>query len=498
MLTYFRRLLTAGFAYQLGEALAKVVALALLPVYTHFLSPSNYGTADVLTTAIVLLSIVIRFGIDEAFVRFHFLDSDTARRVRIARMATGFTALLTTITLLLGIVFASDVSQLLLGFRDATLLSFAALGLWAFTNLEVAYALLRVEERRREYLVASLINVGLTIAFTVPLVVAARMGARGLLLGNYSASAIVLVGLWWRLREQVGFTPGRLHRPELGPMLRYGLPTVPADVSVYALNVVDRFYIYRHVSPADAGRYSLAVKLATAVTLVVRGFQYAWPPLAYSIESDEEASRLYARVTTWYVAVTGYVVVGLALLGRWVLRAFAAPSFFGAHQALPWVAMGWALYGLFLVFVVIAGRARVTTRNLPAAAVGLVVNVVAILLLVGPLGIAGAGVALSLAYVAILIVMRILTRNLFHVAFEWGRLGLLVAVFGAAWGAGDSLLPDTGLAGFAARAGALVAIPAVLWAARFLDPGEREGLTRLVAAARLRIAGGPRSGPSDL
>ena len=40
------------------------------------------------------------------------------------------------------------------------------------------------------------------------------------------------------------------------------------------------------------------------------------------------------------------------------------------------MALGWALYGLWVVFLVIAGRAKVTTRNFPAALAGLVVNVV--------------------------------------------------------------------------------------------------------------------------
>ena len=64
------------------------------------------------------------------------------------------------------------------------------------------------------------------------------------------------------------------------------------------------------------------------------------------------------------------------LLGRWAVRLLAAPEYYAAHEALPWVALGWALYGLFLVFVSIAGRAKVTTRTFPAAAAGLVVNVV--------------------------------------------------------------------------------------------------------------------------
>ena len=109
----------------------------------------------------------------------------------------------------------------------------------------------------------------------------------------------------------------------------------------------------------------------------VRAFQYAWPPLAYSIVDDAEAARVYARITTYYVLFTGLVVAGLALLGRWLVRLFAAPEFFAAHEALPWVALGWALYGLFLVLVAMAGRAQVTVRNAPAALCGLIVNVAA-------------------------------------------------------------------------------------------------------------------------
>ena len=55
----------------------------------------------------------------------------------------------------------------------------------------------------------------------------------------------------------------------------------------------------------------------------------------------------------------------------------------------------------------ISGRARVTSRNFPAGATGLVVNVVLLLVLVphsgAGLGIAGAGIALCGAYVAMLL-----------------------------------------------------------------------------------------------
>ena len=41
------------------------------------------------------------------------------------------------------------------------------------------------------------------------------------------------------------------------------------------------------------------------------------------------------------------------------------------------LALGWTLYGLYQVMIVITGRARMMQRNIPAATAGLVVNVIA-------------------------------------------------------------------------------------------------------------------------
>jgi O-antigen/teichoic acid export membrane protein len=487
--SYLRRLLTTGAAYQAADAVSKLIALGLLPVYTRHLTRGDYGTAELLLTAVILLSIVVRLGIGEALVRFHFLDADRDRRRRIARTATGLLFATTTATALAAAALAGPLSEALLGAERPAELRAAALGLWAFSNLELAYALLRVEERARAFVLASLANVGLTVALTLWLVVARDEGAFGLLLGNFGASAVVLLGLWWALRGALGMRAGGIDRIELGPMLRFGLPTVPAEVSVFALFFVDRLWLYRLESEEAAGLYSLSVKLAAVVVFTVRAFQYAWPPLAYSIEDDAEARRVYARITTYYVLFTGVVVAGLALLGRWVVRLFAAPAFFPAHEALPWVALGWALYGLFLVLVAMAGRARVTVRNVPAALAGLAANVALLALLVPPLGIAGAGLALVGAYAVMLAAMYALTRGLFPVPFEWGRLGLVVLVAGGLAAAGELALPAEGAAGFAGRALVLLAVPALLWAVGFVRPEEAAGARALVARYS-----GPRPG----
>jgi O-antigen/teichoic acid export membrane protein len=489
VLGYLKRLITTGAAYQFGDILAKGLALLTLPLYTHHLDPSAYGTAESLLTAVILASILLRVGVGEAFIRFYFDDEDTARRDRIARTATATVAWTTSLAAVIAVVFAAPLSRLLLGVRDPLLLDCAVVGLWAFTNLEMAYAQLRVDERSRTYILASGANVLMTVAFTTTLVVFAGQGARGLLLGNFGASALVVLGLWWVLRRRFSL---RVRTADLRAMLAFGLPTIPADASVYALQVADRFYLLRDYSLTSAGLYAVAIKLATVVFVAVRGFQYAWPPLAYSIEDDLQAARLYSLVTTYYALATGGVVCAVALLGRWMVRLLAAHKYFDAYKALPWLALGWALYGLYLVFLAIAGRARMTSRNFPAAAVGLAANVALLLVLVpssgAGLGIAGAGIALCGAYAAMLLVMYTLTRSLFKVSFEWRRLVQLVAIFAGVAVSGELLLPDHGLLGFLSRAGWLLLVGLLLLITRFFHPHEVAQARRLVLESRSRIA----------
>ena len=471
MLAYLKRLVTAGLAYQAGDILSKGAALITLPLYTHYVARTQYGYAEALLTGVILVSIVLRLGIGEAFIRFYYDDADGARRDRIAAGAVTLCAATTTVAALVGVILAGPLSRAMLGAGSTTLFRISMLGIWAFTNLEIAYALLRADERKGAYMRASVADVSLSIPLMVWLVVFEHDQARGLLLGNYAASTVILLGLWWSERARLRRGVRGLRDSGMRAMLDFGLPTVPADAAVYALQVADRWYLLRAYSATAAGLYAIAVKLATVVFVFVRGFQYAWPPLAYSIEDDAVAARLYAMVTTYYVLATGIVVAAATLFARWGVRILYH-SYFGAYRAIPWLALGWSLYGLYLIFVVISGRARRTRRNVPAALVGLAVNIGGIIVLVPAFGIAGAGLALAIAYAAMIVAIHLLTRNLFEVRFEWARLLRLVVVLAGVAALGNTFFPTHGLDGFALRAGAWCLIFPLLRVAGFFNQAE--------------------------
>jgi len=490
MLDYLRRLATTGAAYSAASIVSKILAVALLPLYTSYVSTPQYGVAELLFTSVVTASIVVRFGLIEALLRFFYLPEERGDRV----IASGFAAIfwLSTLAALIALPFAPQIADLLAIGGSADLVRISIGGLWILTLYEYLVSLFRLDERARMYFLFTIAHVLVAIPLTVWLVVLEGEGARGLLIGSY-ASGIPFV-LWLAVSERRRLSL-RPDRPLLGRMLRFGLPTMPAELSLYSLQFIDRVILIRYVGAAELGLYALAFKFSQAIQVVVRGFQLAWPPLAYSITDDEEARRAYAVVLTAFTALCAFIVVGMWLEARWIVRLLTVPEFFGSYEVVGPLALGAALYGIYLALVVILGRTGRTDLSFPVTVVATIANVALNLLLVPPYGIVGAGVALVVSYLIVNALLGLVTQRLFPIPWQWGRLAVIVAAATALVVGGELLLPTEGVAGLLSRAALWLAYPPLLWFGGVVDREEREAIA---AAVRTAARGQGQRGPDTL
>src|SRR5215207_7688770 len=196
---YLRRLATTGAAYTAASIFSKVIAVALLPLYTRYLTKADYGVAEVLFAAVVFASIGVRLGLIEAILRFYYRDDEDSDHVVAATFAGLFW--LSTLGALVALPFAGPLSELLLNESAPDLMRIAIGGLWVLTLWEFMLTLFRLEERARAFFVTTILNVVAAIALTVILVVVLDEGARGLLLGSYATGAafvVALIALQWR------------------------------------------------------------------------------------------------------------------------------------------------------------------------------------------------------------------------------------------------------------------------------------------------------------
>ena len=236
-----RRLGRHSAIYGLGGLVSRILAVLLLPLYTTYLTPTDYGRVETLVALTVILVTLLRAGITTAFFRFYFDSPEPAERVRVLRTAFWFTIATSTAGLVLGWLLAPAIADLLaLGDDQDGLVRAAFVGLWAQMNYEQLTALFRVEERSVAFVFASLANVVLTIGATVLLVVVYDQGALGVVVGNFTGTLAVYLALLGYRRGARGLErdPARRRRvkPEHEDVRRAALATgrTIADISVLA------------------------------------------------------------------------------------------------------------------------------------------------------------------------------------------------------------------------------------------------------------------------
>jgi len=500
---YLRRLASTGAAYTAASVISKLIAVALLPLYTRFLSPADYGAAEVMFAAVVAISIVIRLGVIEALLRFYYKTDEQPAQV----VATSFASLFWAGTLAAVVLmpFAGPISNALLGTSDVELARVAIAGLWVLTLSEYLLTLFRLDERATAFFTVTMLSVAVTIPVTIVLVVVFELGAVGLLLGSYTSGAAIVLGLIFYHRRRLSL---KVDRPLFRRMMRFGLPTMPAELSLYSLSFVDRIIIARSLGLAEAGLYSIAIKISQSVNVLVRGFQLAFPPLAYSITDDDEARNAYSAVVTWFVVIMAGVVTAIWLTAPWIVRIFAAPEYFDAQEAVGPVAAGTALYALYMVLLVVLGRTGRTEFNFPATLAGVGSNIGLNLLLVPIWGIVGAGVSLIVSYAVVLVLMYFFTQRLFPVPYEWVRLLKVIGSAAAMIAIGLVFVPNEGFAALAIRLLLIAAVPVAMVATGFFSRTEwqyvkllarpRELASRIQAARAQEAEAGSKQGLSEV
>lgn len=559
------RIVRSGMAYQASALLSAALGFVTYNAYTTAIGYKTLGEADLILAWLIMASIFARLGFGEALLRHWFTASD-AERPRLQRTIQSSVFLASAVFAVITWFLAPTITDQFDKIADPWVVRVAAIGLMAYTNLDLAQTLLRARDDRRTYLIGSLSNVALTVALTLILVVGFDQGVLGYLIGNYAASGVILLWLWSRElpvylgrvdklealvdpekslvvehahatttptaketelaalgTDEIGVrdhpvaqapdAAAALHegirvdtveseeqtrrasRGERKALLRFGLPTIPTDAAIYGFNVLDRTILAALTTSAALGVFSSASKIAAGVILIARAFQLAFPPLAYSIEDKDQASRVYASALRGYAVVLGGTVVGVALCAPWTVELIVGVNEVegnprpGVIEILPLLAAAWALWGVIPVMTTIAGRIGATELAVPAALAGLVVNAVALALLVPPYGAHGAAAALVIAYVVLIFALNLLTRRYFPVDFDLPRIGAAIAICVAACLLAGPLAdaPDLGWAPAGIRVLIFAATIAGLWTFALKDT-ERDELRsvgrRIAGAAR--------------
>jgi O-antigen/teichoic acid export membrane protein len=336
--------------------------------------------------------------------------------------------------------------------------------------------LFRVEERSAAFVSASIANILVTVGATLILVVALDKGAIGVIVGNFTGTLAVYAVLVLYRREQLGL---EFDRNLLRQMNKFGLPLVPSALFLWVTNFSDRIFLVKLADVHEVGLYSVGVRIASALVLLLTAFRLAWPAFAYSIDDDAAARRTYAYVLTYLVVVTTWVATGLALLSPWIVRWITSkPDYESASRVVGPLAFSTVAFAGYMVVAIGVGRSRRTQFNWVVTGAAAIVNIALNLILIPPYGMMGAAVATIAAYTTMFVGMAWWSQRIYPVAYQWRRVATAAA-------AGVGLVAVGKLAGggLPVAIGLALVYPLALLPLGFYLPAERKAI-----GGRLRLA----------
>ena len=483
----FRQLGRHGLVYGIGMMLNKVVAFVMLPIYTRFLRPSDYGLLQLVDMALEVLSIAA--GSRLAAGIFHFYHKAETEAEKRSVLSTAMLILGASYVLVSGAAYmaAPRIATLVLGgaeYADLVRLGTARLAFESLIIVPMAY--LQVRDRSGAFVVANAIRMVIQMTLSIIFVVGLGYGAAGVLASGLIGTVVVGVILGVMFFRDVGLHPSK---SAAGDLIRFGLPFLATQVATFIATFSDRYFLREAADAAAVGLYGLAYQFGFLLFSVAYvPFNRVWEPMRFTVAKQVDRDIIYARVFVYFNLVMVTVALGIALFVHDGLRIIADPAYHAASGLVPiilvaYLLQGWTGFhnvGLFY-------RERsglITWANWAAAAVALTGYVFLIPIWYGY----GAAVTTVIAFAVREIMIYAFSQRLWPVKYDWLPV-VRTLLAGLVVFAVHELVPIGNLwLSLAFQSGLFVVFLGAIWFGGILSISDRQAVAAIVKSPRAGLA----------
>ena len=481
MLQTIKRLTKHSMVYGIGHIVSRFLGFLLLPIHTNVFLPEEYRTPALLFSSLAIFNVFFGYGMDVAFLRYFILEETEEGKKRI--FSTAFLMILSTGVCFsaLMIVYPSPFSMII--FRSADYLNLIRLAagiLLADALCLLPFLVLRGEERSTQFVLLKTLNIVVNVGLNIFLIVILRWGIQGIFIANLVASVFTLGTLtpvifrWLRPVFQ---------KQTLMELFRFGLPYVPSGLAVIVMDQIGRFFLDRMVGEEPTGIFSAGYKLGMFMGLVVAAFRFAWHPFFLSTSKQDDAPGIFARVLTYFIGVTGFFFLVISFFIEDIVHfQIAGAGILGEDYAagtviVPIIMLAYIGFGIYANFVVGIYLKRKTIYLPFVTGVGALVVILVNLILIPRYGIMGAAWATFLAYYAMAATLYLVSRRLYYIPYEIGRIMKLIVVYGILFFLGYNVLADLSIL---YRLLLLVSVYPLLRVVRFFHEDEKSAISRSI------------------
>lgn len=310
----------------IGTFGSKAIAFILAPIYSHYLSTTEYGTMDLVSTTVALLLPIIMADIYESVFRF---TSDPKEDNNYVLTNCFLVALMgASIGLLLIYPISLFYNNILI-----IIIAYLYMILDGFTLIFSWYE--RGCGKISVFAFSGIINSVCQLFFALLLIVIFKYGLNGWFLGFFLAKLATFIYLLVNVKPLKVIKKEYIDKSYQIRLLKHCIPLMPTAIMWWVMNVSDRYVICMFLGVAANGIYSVSNKIPSILNAFENIFYQAYQTTAINSLNDKNRNRFYSNIFNNYFIFMLLGYIGILLVSRPVIIYLFDSSYAEAWLYIP-------------------------------------------------------------------------------------------------------------------------------------------------------------------
>lgn len=403
----------------IGTMGSKIISFLMLPFYTNILTTAEYGTIDLLLQISNFLTPICTLGVTTGIIRFGLDNRYDKKDVFTTGLLSFEFGFILCLILALAAVILPLPDQI--GQYSIWILALIA----ASSLHSICGAFVRSQEKVRIFAITGILNTVCNVLLMILFLRVLQLGIGGYMLAVTLADIISILFLAFssKLWRFTGLKKLRIATTK--EILKFSIPTIPATISWWVMEMSDKFMITAFISVAANGIYSVAAKIPSIVSIIAGVFINAWQISIIKTKGKKEQSRFYSNILRAYEAVLFVMAGFVTLFSRLIITLLTAPDYYEAREYVPLLISATVFSCLATFIGNIYTLEKKSVPQLVTMLIGASCNIVLNWILIPRFGISGAVIATLVSFMLLFFIRMVDTRK--YMQLVWSPLRFCVS-----------------------------------------------------------------------
>lgn len=325
-------ILNNTFIYTIGNIIPKAANFILLPVYTLYLTTTDYGLIESVNALSPILIILFSFSFGASIFRLYYDYDDKETFFGTIFFSTLF---ISTFFLICTILLSDYIQQIYSSIPFYPYFFYVIVACYISNLFDLPQKYLMIKDKPISYISLSLLRFALNAGFILWFIIYKSEGASGYLKAGVISAVIVLPFYLLITSKIIVF---KFSFKIFKDVLLFSLPLIPTLLSSWVLDLSDRIFLENYFTLSEVGVYSLAYKIAGLVLLIVTSFGMAYRPLFFKLANMPDKKQGKKIIYNYnYLFLLIFIILGfsVSLISKEIMSLLFSKEYLSAYLYIP-------------------------------------------------------------------------------------------------------------------------------------------------------------------